>query len=143
MAVPIGYELNVDELGASVEADDGSVPRLRLRSGSGIETYLIRQHRLRKTDDRYQFVMIHAIPTLVVTLEVVREPGQWLIIAGLALLTLGTCVTLYLSHRRIWFIVNPLAEGRADVVFGGGASRNREGFAREFESIRSTLDELA
>jgi hypothetical protein len=48
-----------------------------------------------------------------------------------------------LSHRRIWFIVTGLPGGKAGIAFGGGASRNPEGFAGEVEEVRRTLDELA
>ena len=59
------------------------------------------------------------------------------------LLTLGTFVSLYLSHRRIWFILMPLPGEKTRVVFGGRSNRNREGLEKEFESIKDTLDELS
>jgi hypothetical protein len=63
--------------------------------------------------------------------------------AGLVLLTLGTFATLYLSPRNLWFIVKPHPGGKAKVTLGGRTARNREGFAKEFQAIRSTLDELS
>jgi cytochrome c biogenesis protein len=87
--------------------------------------------------------VIYGVPTTYVTLELVREPGEWLVVAGLALLTAGTFICLYLSHRRIWFILSSLPGGKTHVVFGGNASRNPGGFRAEFDGIRRTLEELS
>jgi cytochrome c biogenesis protein len=136
----------VEFLGATVQAGIGIVPTVRLITDDGrVETYLIRKN-LSETvagESEYRFVLMQAVPSVVVTLEVVREPGQGFIIAGLGLLTLGSFVSLYLSHRRIWFIVSPLPGDRTRVVLAGRANRNREGFAKEFEQIRITLGELS
>jgi cytochrome c biogenesis protein len=142
----VGTPVYLEELGATVKAGHGIVPSLTLISDDGgVETYILEPSLSRPgTGDRdYHFVLIHSIPSLIVTLEIVKEPGQGFIIGGLVLLTIGTFVSLYLSHRRIWFIVSALPGEKARVVFGGRTSRNRESFAREFVSIKDTLDELS
>jgi cytochrome c biogenesis protein len=135
----------VEFLGATVQASIGIVPSVRLiTDDGGVETYIIRRD-LSETvagESEYRFVLMRTVPSVVVTLEVVREPGQGFIVAGLGLLTLGSFVSLYLSHRRIWFIVSPLPEDRTRLVFGGSANRNRDGFAAEFRQIKDTLGEL-
>ena len=136
----------VEELGATIRAVRGVVPSLTLIFDDGrVETQIIERDLSGSGAGRgpLRFVMIHPVASLAVLLEVVREPGQGLVIGGLALLTLGGFVSLYLSHRQIWFILVELPGERTRVVFGGRASRNPEGFAGEFESIRSTLDELS
>lgn len=134
----------VEELEASARLDLGMVPTVRLiLDEGGVETYVIRETVERRPEERYQFVAMYAVPSVIVYLEVVREPYQGFIYAGFALLTVGTFVTLYLSHRRIWFKVDPVEGGRAEVVFGGRSNRNRAGFISEFEAIRETLNELA
>jgi cytochrome c biogenesis protein ResB len=137
--------LYVDELEGSLEATLGVLPGVRFFSDDGtIESYML-QREVRspdKVEGEYQFVLMYGVPSVIVTLEVVREPFQSLILAGLGMLTLGTFISLYLSHRRMWFIVTGLEEGRARIVFGGSASRNPEGFAAEFEDVRRTLYEL-
>jgi cytochrome c biogenesis protein len=136
----------VEELGATVKAAHGVVPSLTLIFDDGrVETHIIERDPSAAGvgDGPYRFVLSYAVPSLAVLLEVVREPGQGLIIGGLALLTLGSFVSLYLSHRRIWFILVPLPGEKTRVVFGGRANRNREGFTKEFESIKDTLDELS
>ncbi|MFH1314486.1 MAG: cytochrome c biogenesis protein ResB [Candidatus Eisenbacteria bacterium] len=135
-----------EELGATVKAVHGVVPSLTLIFDDGrVETHIIERDpsAAGAGESPYSFVLVHAVPSLAVLLEVVREPGQSLIIGGLALLTLGSFVSLYLSHRRIWFILMPLPGQKTRVVFGGRANRNGEGFTREFESIKDTLDELS
>jgi cytochrome c biogenesis protein len=142
----IGVADYVEELGATVKAVNGVVPGLTLFFDDGrVETDIIERDLSGAGvgDNPYRFVLVHSVPSLAVTLEVVREPGQSLIIGGLVLLTLGTFASLYLSHRRIWFILVPLPGDRTKVVFGGRASRNAEGFTGEFESIKDTLSELS
>jgi cytochrome c biogenesis protein len=136
--------VHIQEIEAKVVASQKMVRSVRLLlDGGGVETYLIRDEPEPEAGGRFQFVLMYVIPSVVVTLEVVKEPFQGLIIGGLILLTVGTFMSLYLSHRRIWFIVSPLAEGKSRVVFAGTANRNREAFAQELEGIRRTLLELA
>jgi cytochrome c biogenesis protein len=142
---PVGARYYVEELHGSLEAALGMMPGVRLFLDDGrIETYML-EREVRppaEASGKYQFVLMYAIPSTLVTLEVVREPFQGLVIAGLGLLTAGTFVSLYLSHRRIWFIVSGVAGGKSRIVFGGSASRNPEGFSGEFEAVRRTLNEL-
>ncbi|MGD8627814.1 MAG: cytochrome c biogenesis protein ResB [bacterium] len=137
-------EVYVEELGARARIDLGMVPTVRLRLDNGaLETYVVQEVVERNRADRYQFVIMYAVPSVIVFLEVVREPFQGFIYMGFALLTLGTFISLYLSHRRIWFKVDGEEGGRARVAFGGRANRGRPGFKAEFEAIKETLDELA
>jgi cytochrome c biogenesis protein ResB len=142
---PVESKLYIDELQASLQATLGVLPGVRLFYDDGtIESYLLRRSVAppEEAGSRYQFVVMYGVPSLMVILEVVREPFQGFIIAGLGLLTGGTFVSLYLSHRRIWFIVTGVEGGKTRIVFGGSASRNPDGFAEEFRGIRRTLDEL-
>jgi cytochrome c biogenesis protein ResB len=136
----------VDELGGSLQATLGVLPGIRFFPDSGgIRSYMLQRSVLppEEAEGPYQFVLMYGVPAVLVTLEIVREPMQVLIMAGLALLTVGTFVSLYLSHRRIWFIVTGLPGAKARIVFAGNASRDPEGFADEFEDVRRTLHELA
>ena len=136
----------IEELQGAVQATLGVLPGVRFFPDSGgIQSYMVQRDVLPpdEVEGPYQFVVMYGVPGVLVTLEVVREPLQGLIIAGLALLTAGTFLSLYLSHRRIWFMVTEHSRGTSRVVLGGGASRNPDGFAEEFEAVRRTLDELA
>jgi cytochrome c biogenesis protein len=137
-------EVYVEELEARARIDLGMVPTVRLRPDTGgLETYVVQEMLERDPLGRYQFVAMYAVPSVIVYLEIVKEPFQGFIYIGLALLTLGTFISLYLSHRRIWFKVDDEEGGRARVAFGGRANRSRSAFKAEFEAIRETLNELA
>jgi len=137
-------EVYVEELEARARIDLGLVPTVRLRLDSGaLETYVVQEAVERSPAERYQFVIMYAVPSVIVYLEIVNEPFQGFIYVGLALLTVGTFVSLYLSHRRLWFKVSAEEGDRARVVFGGRSNRNQPGFRTEFEAIRETLNELA
>lgn len=136
----------IDEIGATVQAGGGSAPRVTVRFDDGhMEFDFIRQTRATEKSAAagYQFVMMYPVPSVFVTLEVVEEPGQWLILVGFALLSLGVFASLYLSHRAVMFVVKPLPGERTEVVMGGRANRNRDGLAGEFETLRRTLEELS
>ncbi len=136
-------QVYVEELEASARIDLGMVPTVRLMLDSGaLETYVVQEIVERSPVERYQFVIMYAVPSIIVYLEVVKEPFQIFIYVGLALLTVGTFISLYLSHRRLWFKVSTVEGDRARVVFGGRSNRNRSGFKAEFEAIRETLNEL-
>jgi cytochrome c biogenesis protein len=144
--VPLGDAVRVDEVGGSLRATLGVVPGVQLISDDGgVRTYLLRRDVASpgEAGAAYQFVFMYAVPALIVTLEVVDEPFQGFIVAGLSLLSAGTFVSLYLSHRRIWFIVTGLPQDKARIAFGGSSNRNPVGMADELEGIRKTLDELA
>jgi cytochrome c biogenesis protein ResB len=142
--VPVGTAVYVEELSGTVKAELGFAPVVRLTHDDGrVETHIIKRSPSELEPGSYGFVLVQAIPSLWVRLEVVREPGQVFVMTGLALLTAGTFIGLYLSHRRLWFIVSPLPGGRARVVMGGRANRNRAGFASEFGQVRSALYELS
>lgn len=150
LAVEEGRPTYVEEIGAYMTVRGGGLSqglaRIDLAFDSGKqESHVARAHLTRASDgpSGYQFLSAKIIPSLVVTLEVVREPGQWLVIVGLVLLTVGAFSALYLSHRLIWFVVSPEPGGRSRVTLGGRASRSREGLAREFALVRRALEELA
>jgi cytochrome c biogenesis protein len=150
LAVEEGRPTYVEEIGAYMTVRGGELSQGLARidlafDGGRQESHLARAHLTRASDgpSGYQFLLGETIPSLVVTLEVVREPGQWLVVVGLALLTIGAFAALYLSHRLIWYVVTPEADGKSRVVLGGRASRNRDGLGRELASIRRTLEELA
>jgi cytochrome c biogenesis protein len=143
--LPFGSPLEVPGANLFIEAVDGVVPFARITYPAGeVESVRLEPETLAFTSDgNLGFSVIHGVPSIIVTLEVVSEPGEWLVVTGLVLLTAGSFICLYLSHRRIWFIVKGLPDRRSRVVFGGSASRNSEGFREEFARIRRTLDELS
>lgn len=63
-------------------------------------------------------------------LNVRKNPGSPMIWAGLVLMTLGVCLIFYITHKRIWFVIE---EG--ELVFGGVANRNKSEFDNELKNM--------
>ncbi len=67
-------------------------------------------------------------------LQVVYDPGVWVIWTGCTLMVLGLWFAFFSSHRRVW--VRLREEGGATAVtLAGNANKNRESFAEEFERL--------
>jgi len=71
-------------------------------------------------------------------LQVVYDPGVWVIWAGCTLMVFGLWFAFFASHRRVW--VRLREEGGATaVVLAGNANKNRESFAEEFERLGDAI----
>jgi cytochrome c biogenesis protein len=71
-------------------------------------------------------------------LQVVYDPGVWVIWTGCTFMVLGLWFAFFSSHRRVW--VRLRQEGGATaVVLAGNANKNRERFAEEFERLGDAL----
>ena len=71
-------------------------------------------------------------------LQVVYDPGVWVIWAGCTLMVIGLWFAFFSSHRRVW--VRLREEGGATaVVLAGNANKNRESFAEEFERLGDAI----
>ena len=67
-------------------------------------------------------------------LQVVYDPGVWVIWTGCTFMVIGLWFAFFSSHRRVW--VRLREEGGATaVVLAGNANKNRESFAEEFERL--------
>jgi len=71
-------------------------------------------------------------------LEAAKDPGVPLIWLGCAFLMGGLGLAFYWPPWEIKAVVEE-AQGKADVVLGGLATKSREAFAAEFEAIAATL----
>jgi cytochrome c biogenesis protein len=72
-------------------------------------------------------------------LQVVYDPGVWVIWVGCTLMVLGLYVAFFTSHRRIWARVAE-NEGKVTILLAGNANKNREGFAESFQSLGDRMD---
>jgi cytochrome c biogenesis protein len=71
-------------------------------------------------------------------LQVTRDPGVWPVYIGCCLMILGLYIAFFLSHRRIWITVTPLAAG-ARIVIAGQSNKNKYGFEQEFEALTDRI----
>jgi cytochrome c biogenesis protein len=71
-------------------------------------------------------------------LQVVYDPGVWVIWAGCTLMVFGLWFAFFSSHRRVW--VRLREEGGATaVVLAGNANKNRDRFTEEFEKLGDAI----
>ncbi|HVN95994.1 MAG TPA: cytochrome c biogenesis protein ResB [Syntrophorhabdaceae bacterium] len=68
-------------------------------------------------------------------LEVVRDPGVYLVWMGFALLIVGLFVNFFGYYRRIY-----VARIKDGIVVAGYAAKNREAFEKEFERLKEVTD---
>jgi len=80
-------------------------------------------------------VRVDDVETVMYTgLQVAKDPGVPVVWAGCILITIGTLMAFFTSHRRVWARVTP-EPGGAKVLFAGNASRNRVSFEQRFEEL--------
>ncbi|MHB8708080.1 MAG: cytochrome c biogenesis protein ResB [Desulfuromonadales bacterium] len=73
-------------------------------------------------------------------LQVAKDPGVWVVWLGCFLMVVGSCGAFFLSHRRLWVTIQPLAKG-VGVKLGGSAHRNQPAFALYFDTLRKDLND--
>jgi cytochrome c biogenesis protein len=71
----------------------------------------------------------------VTGLEVSHEPGQWLVWAGVLLMSAGLGVAFYMVHMRLWIVAIPDAKGKPVLWIGGQANKNRDRFEQKFNNV--------
>ncbi|HWR98231.1 MAG TPA: cytochrome c biogenesis protein ResB [Candidatus Methanoperedens sp.] len=75
-------------------------------------------------------------------LQVVHDPGVWVIWTGCTLMVLGLWFAFFVSHRRVWVRLREEG-GRTAVAFAGNANKNRESFSEEFEKLGDAVQAVA
>jgi cytochrome c biogenesis protein len=72
-------------------------------------------------------------------LRITRNPGSTWIWVGLVIMTIGVCITFFLSHRKIWCMVQPLDERTSLITLCGSANRNSEFLDKQLKRIEDIL----
>lgn len=72
-------------------------------------------------------------------LLVKRDPGTWVVWLGSAMLIIGTCLTMFLRHHRIWFRVTETDDGCR--VQMASPDRQDATFARNFHQLAAELSD--
>jgi cytochrome c biogenesis protein len=73
-------------------------------------------------------------------LQLARDPGMNVVWVGGALLVIGLCIMLYISHRKLWLIVRPEG-GALRLSMAGISNRNPLNFNREFHTLLSQMED--
>lgn len=76
-------------------------------------------------------------------LQVAKDPGVWWVYIGFGLMLFGLYVAFFMSHRRIWFLIQKREHG-CRVIFTGTANKYRPGLEKVLaelgESINSSIE---
>ena len=72
-------------------------------------------------------------------LQVVYDPGVWVIWTGCTLMVIGLYMAFFVSHRRVWARLEE-KDGKVQLLLAGSASKNRDGFAEEFKRLGGLID---
>jgi len=73
-------------------------------------------------------------------LQLTTDPGMNVVWVGSALLVIGLCIMLYVSHRKLWIIIRPEEEG-LKITIAGMSNRNPLNFKREFKEISNNFED--
>ena len=75
-------------------------------------------------------------------LQVVHDPGVWVIWTGCTFMVLGLWFAFFSSHRRVWVRLREEG-GSTAVALAGNANKNRESFTEEFERLGDAVQAIA
>jgi cytochrome c biogenesis protein len=75
-------------------------------------------------------------------LQVVYDPGVWVIWTGCTLMVLGLWFAFFSSHRRVWVRLQEQG-GVTAVALAGNANKNRESFGEAFERLGDAVHAAA
>jgi cytochrome c biogenesis protein len=76
-------------------------------------------------------------------LQVNKDPGEWLVWLGCAMLIAGIMVAFFMSHKKLWICLKKDKKGRTGLTIGGMANKNRSVFIKEAEGIIQSLKEVS
>jgi len=68
------------------------------------------------------------------TLTIQYDPGRIPVYIGFTLLVLALCFVFFLSHQRVWAVIEPDGQG-SKIFFGGNTNRNRPAFEGRFNLL--------
>ncbi len=74
-------------------------------------------------------------------LSVQRDPGSNVVYVGFAMLFLALVAVFSFSHQRMWAVIEETAPNEFNVLFGGNANRNQNGFNEKFQAFINKLRE--
>jgi len=68
------------------------------------------------------------------TLTIQYDPGRIPVYIGFSLLVLALCFVFFLSHQRVWAVIEPDGQG-SRIYFGGNTNRNRPAYEDRFNLL--------
>ncbi|MDH4331594.1 MAG: cytochrome c biogenesis protein ResB [Desulfobulbaceae bacterium] len=93
---------------------------------------------------------IQARQMFVTSLEVVKDPGVFVVYLGCSLLLLGLYVAFFFSHQRLWVYITPVSDENrkgggggngSKILLCGTSNKNRDVFERRFAALITALNQ--
>ncbi|NTW88549.1 MAG: cytochrome c biogenesis protein ResB [Desulfobulbaceae bacterium] len=90
---------------------------------------------IKRGDTSYSFMMKQRFAT---GLQVVKDPGVWIVYAGFGLMLFGMYVAFFMSHRRLWIAIQKTG-ATVTIILSGSSNKNQAGFSKTLEDIAHGL----
>ena len=71
---------------------------------------------------------------------VTKDPGLWIVYAGFIIMIVGLAISFFLSHRKIWVLIEKAGKQGCRILISGSANKHRPAFAKHFEKLVSQID---
>jgi cytochrome c biogenesis protein len=88
----------------------------------------------------YRFIVTQVREGFYTGLQVAKEPGIPFVWAGSILMVVGIAVTFFMSHRKIWAVLEKKGEGTT-VTIGGQTNKNKLGLEERLDNLYLRLQE--
>jgi cytochrome c biogenesis protein len=73
-------------------------------------------------------------------LQVAKDPGVWLVYLGCSLMLIGLYMAFFVSHQRIWVLLEPTGDDSGTIIqLAGASNKNAAGFGRTFAALAERL----
>jgi cytochrome c biogenesis protein len=136
--IPMGYAANYQNFGPAAQVN------IDLGDHQHGNPFIVLQ-KFANFDERrngaYIVTLLKAEQDYYTGLSVTKDPGVWVVWFGCFLLVFGSMTAFFLSHRRIWVVLQPLENG-VGARIGGLAHRNQPAFVLYFDELKKDFNDL-
>lgn len=87
----------------------------------------------------YRIVPMDFAPEYATWLTFKTHPAMLPVWVGCGVMMAGIVLCFYCNHERVWALVSPRGDGRADVLLAGDSFKGREAFRRRFEALAGAI----
>ncbi|MDY0189744.1 MAG: cytochrome c biogenesis protein ResB [Desulfuromonas sp.] len=146
MALPGGDKVRLADFTPTFR-NFGPAARLEVVSATGDKKVVTVFKNFANFDEerngKYIFTLVDFQQMYYTGLQVTKDPGVWVVWLGCAMLVLGCMVAFFMSHRRLWVVINE-QKGKVGVRLVGSAHRNQPAFELYFDELKNKfLDALS
>jgi cytochrome c biogenesis protein len=89
---------------------------------------------------RFTFVVTDFERRYYTGLQVTKDPGVWYVYAGFVLMILGCWVTFFMAHHKLFLAVQPVGDGRTNIVLSGKTNRSARNMNQKLTILAARLE---